>query len=117
PLPTDPNYPRIFDQDKDGKPGITIRVSALGFIEGEIYIIQRDWNSLRSTTLTPTTIDGLIEWGSEQVVIGASNPLLAGQSENTPDPKRENSYFRTTRISANTDCAQILKERDKLFAR
>ncbi len=117
PLPTDPNDPRIFDQDKDGKPGMTIRVSVLGFIEGEIYIIQRDWNSLRSTTLTPTTIDGLIEWGSEQVVIGASNPLLAGQSENTPDPKRENSYFRTTRIDPNMSCAQIVKERDKLFAR
>jgi hypothetical protein len=117
PLPTDPNDPRIFDQDKDGKPGMTIRVSVLGIIEGEIYIIQRDWNSLRSTVLTPTIIDGLMEWGSEQVVLGASNPLLAGQPESTPDPKPENSYFRTTRISANTDCAQILKERDKLFAR
>jgi hypothetical protein len=117
PLPTDPNDPRIFDQDKDDKPGMTIHVNVLGFIEGEIYIIQRDWNSLRSTVFTPTIIDGLIEWGSEQVVLGASNPLLASQSENIPDPKPENSYFRTTRISANTDCAQILKERDKLFAR
>lgn len=117
PLPTDPNDPRIFDQDKDGKPGMTIRVSVLGFIEGEIYIIQRDWNSLRSTTFTPTAIDGLIEWGSEQVVIGASNPLLASQSENIPDPKKENSYFRTTRIDPNTSCAQIVQERDKLFGR
>lgn len=117
PLPTDPNDPRIFDQDKDGKPGMTIRVSVLGFIEGEIYIIQRDWNSLRSTTLTPMTIDGLIEWGSEQVVIGASTPLLASQSENTPDPKRENSYFRTTRIEPNTTCEQIVKDREKLFGR
>ncbi len=117
PLPTDPNDPRIFDQDKDGKPGMTIRVSVLGFIEGEIYIIQRDWNSLRSTTLNTMIIDGLIEWGSEQVVIGASNPLLAGQSENIPDPKKENSYFRTTRIEPNTTCEQIVKNRDKLFAR
>lgn len=117
PLPTDPNDPRIFDQDKDGKPGMTIRVSVLGIIEGEIYIIQRDWNSLRSTTLTPALIDGLMEWGSEQVVIGASTPLLASQSESVPDPKRENSYFRTTRIDANMTCAQILKERTKLFAR
>ncbi len=117
PLPTDPNDPRIFDQDKDGKPGMTIRVSVLGFIEGEIYIIQRDWNSLRSTVFAPPIIDGLIEWGSEQVVIGASNPLLASQSENIPDPKPENSYFRTTRIAPNADCAQILQERDKLFAR
>jgi hypothetical protein len=117
PLPTDPNDPRIFDQDNDGKPGMTIRVNVLGFLEGEIYIIQRDWNSLRSTVLTPTIIDGLIEWGSDQVVIGASNPLLQSQSENTPDPKPENSYFRTTRIDAKADCAQILKDRDKLFAR
>lgn len=117
PLPTDPNDPRIFDQDKDGKPGMTIRVNVLGFIEGEIYIIQRDWNSLRSTTLNTMIIDGLIEWGSEQVVLGASNPLLAGQSENIPDPKKENSYFRTTRVEPNTTCEQIVKNRDKLFAR
>ncbi len=117
PLPTDPNDPRIFDQDKDGKPGMTIRVSVLGFIEGEIYIIQRDWNSLRSTTLNTMIIDGLIQWGSEQVVIGASNPLLASQSENVPDPKPENSYFRTTRIEPNTTCEQIMKNREKLFGR
>jgi hypothetical protein len=117
PLPTDPNDPRIFDQDDDGKPGMTIRVNVLGFLEGEIYIIQRDWNSLRSTVLTPTILDGLIEWGSDQVVIGASNPLLNSQSENLPDPKPENSYFRTTRLDTKTDCAQILRDRDKLFAR
>lgn len=117
PLPTDPNDPRIFDQDKDGKPGMTIRVSVLGLIEGEIYIIQRDWNILRSTTLTPVMIDGVMEWGNEQVVIGASIPLLASQSENVPDPKRENSYFRTTRIDPHMSCAQIVKERDRLFAR
>lgn len=117
PLPTDPNDPRIFDQDGDGKPGMTIRVNALGFLEGEIYIIQRDWNSLRSTVLAPPVIDGLIEWGSDQVVIGASNPLLSSQGMNIPDPKPENSYFRTTRIDTKTDCAQILKDRDRLFAR
>lgn len=117
PLPADPNDPKIFDQDKDGKPGMTIRVNVLGFIEGEIYIIQRDWNSLRSTILNTMIIDGLIEWGSEQVVIGASNPLLAGQSENIPDPKPENSFFRTTRVEPNTTCEQIVKNRDKLFAR
>lgn len=117
PLPTNPNDPRIFDQDKDGKPGMTIRVNVLGFIEGEIYIIQRDWNSLRSMTLNTMIIDGLIEWGSEQVVLGASNPLLASQSENVPDTKSENSYFRTTRIEPNITCEQIVKNRDKLFAR
>ncbi|MCS7198575.1 MAG: hypothetical protein NZ930_07885 [Candidatus Bipolaricaulota bacterium] len=117
PLPTDPNDPRVFDQDRDGKPGVTIRVNVLGFIEGEIYIVQRDWNSLRSTIINPMIIDGLMEWGSEQVVLGASNPLLAGQAESSPDPKKENSYFRTTRIEPNTTCEQILKNRDKLFAR
>lgn len=117
PLPTDPNDPRVFDQDRDGKPGVTIRVNVLGFIEGEIYIVQRDWNSLRSTILNPMIIDGLMEWGSEQVVLGASNPLLAGQADSSPDPKKENSYFRTTRLEPNTTCEQILKHRDKLFAR
>ena len=40
-LPTNPSDPRVFDQDGDGKPGLTVRVSILGLLSGEVYVVQR----------------------------------------------------------------------------
>ena len=40
-LPVDTEDPRVFDQDGDGHPGMTVLVSIFGIIEGETYIVQR----------------------------------------------------------------------------
>jgi hypothetical protein len=117
PLPTEADDPRIFDQDGDGHPGITVRVAILGFIRGEVYVIQRDWNILNGEATSPDTIDGLIEWGIEQVVLGASSPFLKARGNNRPDPVAEHSYFRTTRIDPRKDCTAIIEEREALFNR
>lgn len=117
PLPTAADDPRVFDQDGDGYPGITVRVTIMGFIKGEVYVIQRDWNTLNGKVTSPDTIDGLIEWGIEQVVLGASNPFLKARGNNRPDPVAEHSYFRTTRIDPRQDCQAIIENQESLFAR
>ncbi|MCR4404727.1 MAG: hypothetical protein NUW06_05585 [Candidatus Acetothermia bacterium] len=117
PLPTEASDPRVFDQDGDGHPGLSVRITLFGFIKGEVYVIQRDWTALRGMADSPDRIDGLMEWGLEQVVLGASNPVLRARSESRPDPVPEHSYFRTTRIPPEMDCAWIVANRDWLFAR
>lgn len=117
PLPTEADDPRVFDQDGDGHPGITVRVTILGFIKGEVYVIQRDWNTLNGEFTSPDKIDGLIEWGIEQVVLGASNPFLKARGTNRPDPAAEHSYFCTTRIDPQMDCPAIIENQEVLFAR
>lgn len=117
PLPTDPKDPRIFDQDADGKPGMTLQVSVIGLFNAEIYIIQRDWNSLRGRLTSSTTLDGLVEWGSEQVILGATNPIFLNNNPTFPDPNLNNSFFRSTRVNNGTSCEQIRGQRDRLFAR
>ncbi len=117
PLPTDPKDPRIFDQDDDGKPGMTIVASIMGLLNAEIYVIQRDWNILRGRLTSNTTLDGLVEWGSEQVILGATNPIFLNPNPVFPDPNPNNSFFRSTRVSDGTSCEQIRAQRDKLFAR
>lgn len=117
PLPTDPKDPRIFDQDGDGNPGMTLKASVMGLLNADIYIIQRDWNILRGRLTSSTTLDGLVEWGSEQVILGATNPIFLTPNPTFPDPNPNNSFFHSTRVSTETSCEQILTQRDKLFAR
>lgn len=117
PLPTEASDPRVFDQDGDGHPGLSVRITLFGFIRGEVYVIQRDWTALRGTVDSTDRIDGLMEWGLEQVILDASNPVLRARSESYPDPVPEHSYFRTTRIPEEMDCAWIVANRDWLFAR
>ncbi len=117
PLPTDPKDPRIFDQDGDGNPGMTLKASIIGVVNADIYIIQRDWNILRGQLTSSTTLDGLVEWGSEQVILGATNPIFLNANPTFPDPNPTNSFFRSTRVNAETSCEQIRAQRDRLFAR
>lgn len=117
PLPTDPKDPRIFDQDEDGKPGMTIIASIMGLLSAEIYVIQRDWNILRGRLTSSTTLDGLVEWGSEQVILRATNPIFLNANPTFPDPNPNNSFFRSTRVNNETSCEQIRAQRDKIFAR
>lgn len=117
PLPTDPKDPRIFDQDGDGNPGMTIKASVIGLLNADIYIIQRDWNVLRGRLVSNTTLDGLVEWGSEQVILGATNPIFLNPNPTFPDPNPNNSFFRSTRVSTETSCEQISAQRDRLFQR
>ncbi|MCL6641874.1 MAG: hypothetical protein K6T71_00915 [Candidatus Bipolaricaulota bacterium] len=117
PLPTDPKDPRVFDQDGDGKPGMTLQASVAGLFNADIYIIQRDWNILRGQLTSSTALDGLVEWGSEQVILGATNPIFLNPNPVFPDPNPNNSFFRSTRVNGGTSCEQIRAQRDRLFTR
>lgn len=117
PLPTDPKDLRIFDQDGDGNPGMTLKASIMGLLNADIYVIQRDWNILRGWLTSSTTLDGLVEWGSEQVILGATNSIFLNPNPTFPDPNPNNSFFRSTRVSAETSCEQIRAQRDQLFQR
>jgi hypothetical protein len=114
-LPVEATDPRVFDQDEDGNPGMTVLIK--GITDGEVYVIQRDWYALDGEVTGPDWIDGLATWSTEQVVLGSDNPILNMQTESTahPDPKRSN--FRMTRVADDADCAWILSERDAVFAR
>ncbi|MBN1947958.1 MAG: hypothetical protein JW797_19985 [Bradymonadales bacterium] len=113
PLPTDPQDERIYDQDEDGHPGLTVRIQ--GLVDGEVYVIQRAWSIYQGEVVSPGSIQGLVEWGDEQVVLGSDNPLLASPIESTPDPDPNHSYFHLVRIDSGMTCEQIVAQRDQLF--
>ena len=88
PLSRDPNDPMLQDPDGDGHPGVTVRISIGGLLEGQIYItrreIYRDYLSLHPDGRWIGHVEDL----SEQFVVGASMSILRQESNNSqvPDP-------------------------------
>ena len=106
-LPMDEADPRVFDQDNDGHPGMTVRVEIMGLIGGEVYVVQRNRNRLIGTVISPGFIRGTIEWETEQVILGASSPFLEGGGQGAPDPHPGRNFFLARRIDPMFDCADI----------
>ncbi|MEL6182619.1 MAG: hypothetical protein AAFS10_26920, partial [Myxococcota bacterium] len=104
PLPTGANDPRVWDQDEDGHPGVTIHVD--GMVRGDIYVIQRSWSALDGVQTAPDAFKGKVTFGQEQVILGASNVFLKTAPRNTPDPKR--SMFQMVRVAPNATDSEAL---------
>ncbi len=117
PLPAYADDPRVFDQDGDDKPGVTVRVRILGLISGEVYAVQRLSKLLEGLVVTPDLIRGLITWTNEQVTIGASNPFLNTSGDAQVDPVRERSYFVAIRVPTGTTCEDLKASWRILFGR
>ena len=115
PLPTSPDDPRVFDQDGDGKPGLTVRVSIMGLISGEVYVVQRVRYRMTGTVVSPDRVEGLIEWTNEQITIAASNPLFAADTRPEPNPAPEKSYFVLQRIDPPAGCEEIVEQLENLL--
>jgi hypothetical protein len=73
-IPVDPNDHRIIDADTDGNPGLTVNL--IGFPAGDVYLVQKMWDRFIASTVEENLIEGIIEWGDEQVFLGATNDAL-----------------------------------------
>jgi len=112
-LPTDPNDGRIWDQDGDGEPGVTVKVS--GFAEGDIYVIQKQISSEHGTIDADGNLAGFVVDNSEQVVIGSTNPLLSQQVESRPNPDASLSTLASVALDGPQDCEWLTANAAELF--
>ena len=114
-LPTDPDDPRIFDADGDGNPGVTSTVKVSDDLQGEIYLARREIFAYDVVQDSTDRLVGTISDGSEQLIIGASNPmfLAAGQWEQIDDPERNPVIWQ--RVDDDLDCDGLAAQRDDLF--
>ena len=114
-LPTDPNDPRIVDDDGDGNPGITVTIDVGGGITGELYIARREVFAYDAELVGADLIEGVVEDRSEQLAIGASNPLFLQSSawNQVEDPALNPIILK--RVDDDWDCDRLAAERDDLF--
>lgn len=113
-LPVDARDPRVIDQDRDGKPGVTVRIR--GTVTGEVQIVQRAFTRLRGLPQGKDRVEGIVRWSREQKVLGATNPLLRSPPQARPHPDMSRSRFRMRRVAKGTDCAKLAKIVNTLFA-
>ncbi|MEE2788535.1 MAG: hypothetical protein VX589_14425 [Myxococcota bacterium] len=111
-LPTQVDDHRVFDQDDDGQPGVTVRLT--GFLQGTLYLIQRIISRL-SGTATERRMEGFARWSSEEVVLAANPELLKVPTNITPIDDVTQNYFIAVRIDAQLDCRDILTQASSLF--
>ncbi|MCX6092496.1 MAG: hypothetical protein NTX23_06500 [Candidatus Bipolaricaulota bacterium] len=115
PLPTSASDSRVFDQDGDGKPGLTVHARALGAITGDVYVVERLRTRLEGEVVSPDRIEGRVEGTVEQVILGATNALFLGSIVSRPDRVSAHSHFVLQRVDPAWTCQDILAHRSTLF--
>jgi len=115
-LPKEASDPRVYDQDKDGKPGVT--VDMIGDIpmmfqgEGYIAITQRMSNSYSGST-TGGEIKGSVAWSDEQYILEYSHDILKNSGKAVPDNAASN--FHVVKIDEDWTCEDIIANESTLF--
>lgn len=115
PLPTDPNDPRITDDDGDGNPGVSARLILGEDLEGDLYIARREIFSYDVVQVDDDRFEGTITDDSEQLIIGASDPMLMTESAWVQNPDPERNPVIWIRVDDSWDCDRLAAERDELF--
>jgi hypothetical protein len=103
-LPIDPLDPRVIDPDGDGRPGLTVRVTVAGLVSGDTYIVERLRFSLSGRVRDADTIIGLVDWSSEQHVLGASDAVLLLTYTYRPHPDAARHVFAMRRVGPEATC-------------
>jgi len=105
PLPTDKNPAGEWDQDVDGYPGMTSISN--GTFSGDAYNAQRWWDILSPLVTDENHMSGLVDHGSEQSIIGASNPTLIVQMTTKKYVNSKWSYFTAVRMTDDASCYDV----------
>jgi hypothetical protein len=117
-LPTAADDPRVYDEDGDGQPGITIRLS--GLVTGSVYSAQAQTTTVSAVAVSPTRLEGALTFVSNQNVL-ASDPStiksLYSSSTTAPDSAVCASTFVMVKISAADapNCASVRAQETTLF--
>lgn len=103
-LPHEADDSRIFDQDKDGQPGMTVKVD--GFVSGEVYVVQRTTTRLKGERFGGS-FRGHVLFKNEQNVVGASSVMLNRSPH--PRPDLSQSFFRLEKVAPALTCSEATR--------
>jgi len=113
-MPTDASDSRVYDQDGDGNPGISLVIS--GAVSGQLYTIHRHQAALDGCFTSQDRIVGLTDWTTDQIILG-SNPqnISANKPVATTHPDASLSHFVMVKLADGDTCAELKAKRATLF--
>ncbi|MCB1006255.1 MAG: hypothetical protein KDB35_18880 [Acidimicrobiales bacterium] len=111
----DPDDPRIADDDDDGKPGVTARITVTPELSGEIYLARREIFAYEVDLQDDGSLTGYVDDESEQLVIGASDPAFETNAQWEQYPDRSKSPIILLPVDRDWDCERLAAERDDIF--
>ena len=104
---------RVFDQDGDGNPGVTMHVFWSG-MDYPLYVVMAQRESVSGTvssgTMTGTTVDT-----TAMNVIGNTTVLLGATVSWAPDSNTADDTVRIVKTSSLLTCAQLASQTAPLF--
>lgn len=115
PLPVGPYDPRVVDMDGDGAPGFTVPVVALGLVEGDTHVVQRLRYRIIGHSVEPDRIEGVLEWTSEQTVLGATDIILMMPFEQWHHPDPAGHRFVMQRLDDDAPCDEVSEILEQLL--
>jgi hypothetical protein len=111
-LPTSTTDTRVFDQDMDTNPGVTVNPQTP--VAGSVYVVERRKYSYDMGQIASgSRLTGQITDRSEQYIMDATNPMLKSQIPTTPVDNM--SVFEMDRLSTQYDCTRLKAEAGTLF--
>jgi hypothetical protein len=105
-LPTRPDDPRVYDQDGDGKPGMTVQVR--GTVRGELYLVQRGMDAWNARFQTRDDMKGCVDWSQTQKVVDSNSMLLGDGPATRQHPQVGRSTVTLRRLNEmNATCEDV----------
>ncbi|MBX3250750.1 MAG: hypothetical protein KF901_26460 [Myxococcales bacterium] len=113
-LPMDASDPRVYDQDGDGHPGVTVSIS--GLASGDLYVVQwqRGWYRGQVGTSGPILGENLADGGSQRP-IGGTNSILQMDIPSRSDENRSDNTLRLIPLTGEYDCDRLVAEAESVF--
>jgi len=90
PMPESADDERVFDQDLDGNPGVTLKL--LGDL-CDMYVVQRTIGTFEGEFSSPILASGVPQLLVEQHVIGGTEALCLTENQTTVHPERNRLYL------------------------
>jgi len=112
-VPTNVDDPRLWDQDEDGFPGVTVTVIEP---DGDRYMVRRAvWSLEESSTSTDRNwLTGKLAFTIDHVAIEATAPILLTLAEIYDAVERPNSYV--LKRAGSITCKQLVEDQEQVFA-
>ncbi len=114
-LPSNPDDPRIADDDHDGKPGVTVHIKVTDAVQGDLYIARREIFAYDVLAQPDASLQGTVSDHSEQLIVGATNDIFKTKAKWIQYPDLSKSPIILKPVAKGWDCTRLMTERDRLF--